>query len=119
MNWQKTFMPIRHCNRPCPGWTMSPPTAPEELRITETADGYTLLTWKAAKDNDPVNAPRYVIYASETYPVDTTKPENIIAQSVRGTEYVYTSLLPWDRKKCFAVTAIDRYGNEGKAVQGR
>ena len=96
-----------------------PPTAPEELRITETADGYTLLTWKAAKDNDPVNAPRYVIYASETYPVDTTKPENIIAQSVRGTEYVYTSLLPWDRKKCFAVTAIDRYGNEGKAVQGR
>ena len=71
------------------------------------------------EDNDPANAPRYVIYASETYPVDTTKPENIIAQSVRGTEYVYTSLLPWDRKKYFAVTAIDRYGNEGKAIQER
>ena len=62
--------------------------------------------------------PRYVIYASDTYPVDTTNPENIIAQNVRGTQYTYAPIYPWTEKIYFAVTAVDRYGNEGKAVQG-
>lgn len=92
------------------------PSAPSQLTAS-TANGYTELSWAAATDNDPKNAPLYVIYASNTYPVDTTMPENIVAQSIRGTGYTYASLYPWMNKRYFAVTAIDRYGNEGPAVQ--
>ena len=104
--------------QPAMPWLDSvPPSAPSGLKVISEKDGYTLLTWQAATDNDKMNAPRYVVYASDVYPVDTTRPENIIAQGIRGTEYVYAPLLPWDRKVHFAVTAVDRYGNEGEAVQ--
>ena len=93
------------------------PTAPAGLHKTPTQEGATCLTWEASADNDPVNAPMYVIYASDTYPVDTTRPQNIIAQSVRDTTYVHTPLLPWETHKYFAVTAIDRYGNESVPCQ--
>ncbi len=94
------------------------PTSPSNLMVKHEDDNITL-TWKAAKDNDPRNAPMYVIYASDEYPVDTNKPENIIAQRVMNTKYVYMPTEPWKTKNYFAVTAIDRYGNEGKAVQER
>lgn len=94
------------------------PSTPFDLKVKHEDDNITL-TWTAARDNDPRNAPLYVIYASDTYPVDTTKPENIIAQRVVGTKYVYMPIEPWKTKNYFAVTAIDRYGNEGKAIQER
>lgn len=106
--------------QPAMPWLDSiPPSAPSRLKVISGKDGYTLLTWQAATDNDKMNAPRYVVYASDVYPVDTTRPENIIAQGIRGTEYIYAPLQPWDRKVYFAVTAVDRYGNEGKAAQGK
>lgn len=37
----------------------------------------------------------YVIYGSDTYPVDTSNPENILAQRVQGTEYTYAPIRPW------------------------
>ena len=92
------------------------PTAPSQLTVS-TQSGYTELKWKAATDNDQQNAPHYVVYASNTYPVDTALPENILAQSIRETRYTYAPLYPWMSKQYFAVTATDRYGNEGPAVQ--
>jgi hypothetical protein len=92
------------------------PTAPSGLKIQRDDEACTL-TWRAAHDNDNRNAPMYVVYASDTYPVDTTKPENILAQRVQGTSYVYMPVRPWQSKTYFAVTAIDRYGNEGPAEQ--
>ncbi len=97
------------------------PTAPTGLTVTfgneNTADdlppGYVRLTWQPAGDNDARNEPTYVIYASDTLPVDTSNPDNIIAQGVRGTEFVHAPLRPWRRQRHFAVTAMDRYGNEG------
>ena len=59
----------------------------------------------------------YIIYASNEYPVDTSRPENIVAQNIRETSYIYAPVLPWNAKKYFAVTAVDRYGNEGPAIQ--
>lgn len=94
------------------------PDAPTELAIRKEG-GYTYLEWKTATDNDPKNAPMYVVYASDTYPVDTDKPENIIAQSIRKTGYTYAPIRPWTEKHYFAVTAIDRCGNESQAVQGK
>lgn len=93
------------------------PSAPTKLKVISTVDGYTELSWQAATDNDPRNTPMYVVYASNEFPVDTTKPENIITQSIRETSYMYAPIRSWTAKKHFAVTAIDRYGNESKAVQ--
>ena len=59
----------------------------------------------------------YVVYGSNTNPVDTQNPANIIAQRVQGTKYTYAPIFPWNRKNYFAVTAIDRYGNESEALQ--
>jgi len=93
------------------------PTAPKNLRKATHTDNFTTLTWTAATDNDTRNAPMYVVYGSNTYPVNTQDPANIIAQRVKGTTYTYVPIVPWAGKQYFAVTAIDRYGNESAAVQ--
>ena len=93
------------------------PTAPSKLTVTRESDGYIRLNWQAATDNDKRNAPAYVIYGSDSFPVDTTNPENILAQRVQGTEFVYAPIRPWTTKKYFAVTAIDRCGNESEAAR--
>ena len=70
-------------------------------------------------DNDTRNAPRYVIYASEEHPVDTNNPKNIVAQGVRGTSYIYAPIRPWENTSYFAISAMDRYGNESPATQSK
>ena len=88
------------------------PSMPTELTAERIADGYTRLRWKAATDNDKINAPTYVIYASDELPVDTQDPANIVATGIRETEYIYAPILPWTSRRHFVVTATDRYGNE-------
>ena len=95
-----------------------PPTAPTELSVERIADGYTRLRWQAATDNDTLNRPTYVIYASDKTPVDTTDPRNIVEQRIRGTEYIYAPIYPWEEHRYFAVTAQDRYGNESNPSTG-
>lgn len=93
------------------------PTPPSGLTVETPENGYWKLSWQPATDNDKQNAPMYVIYGSDTYPVDTSNPENILAQRVQGTEYTYAPIRPWTARKYFAVTAIDRCGNESEAIQ--
>lgn len=93
------------------------PMAPARLHVKQAENGDIHLSWEAATDNDPKNPPMYVIYASDTYPVDTTRPQNIIAQGIRDFHFTYTPALPWDMHKHFAITATDRYGNESKPCQ--
>ena len=102
---------------PMPWLDNVPPTAPSKLKTTNINNGYTELKWQAATDNDSRNQPMYVIYASNEYPVDISRPENIVAQGIRDTNYIYAPILPWNTKKHFAVTAVDRYGNESAATQ--
>ena len=101
---------------PMPWLDDVPPTPPTGLAGV-TQGGYTTLTWNASRDNDTQNEPYYVIYGSDTYPVDTSNPLNIIAQRVKGNKYKYTPIYPWQVKTHFAVSAIDRYGNESEAAQ--
>ncbi len=101
---------------PMPWLDSIPPTTPEDLSL-KRKEGYTILQWARSEDNDKQNKPYYIIYASDHYPVDTSRAENIIAQRVKGTTYTYAPLRPWDNRDYFAVSAIDRYGNESKAVQ--
>lgn len=93
------------------------PTRPDSLDATVSADGLVRLAWKPAVDNDPLNAPAYVVYASDSLPVNIENPHNIVAQRVCDTVYTYAPLYPWTRRRHFAVTAVDRYGNEGEAAE--
>lgn len=97
---------------PMPWLDSIPPTHPTHFTVSHENEGYVRLKWDPATDNDQYNAPTYVIYGSNTYPVDITNPENIIAQRIEGTKFLYTSIRPWNAKTYFTVTAIDRYGNE-------
>lgn len=79
--------------------------APMELVLTDST-----LTWQGS-------SPYYNIYAADTTPVDITDVRNLIAQ-----RYASTSLSVADRhgnvsRRYFAVTAMDRYGNESEAAQ--
>lgn len=111
------FYPYPALQPAMPWIDTTPPTAPAALKVLSAGEGYTRLEWLPATDNDKRNAPMYVVYASDTYPVDITKPENIVAQSVRATHYIYAPVFPWMAKPYFAVTAVDRCGNESEAVQ--
>ena len=123
-NTQGVYDELCHTFYTCPAlqpsmpWLDSvAPSVPKNLKKTLLRSGYAELTWQAATDNDSRNAPMYVIYASDEYPVDTSRPENIVAQRITATRFLYAPLLPWNARKYVAVTAIDRYGNESEAVQ--
>ena len=93
------------------------PTVPSALQVEQQANGCANLTWQAATDNDTQNQPTYIIYGSDTYPVDTSNPHHIIAQGIRTTHYTFCPLFPWETHRYFAVTATDRYGNESSPCQ--
>ena len=113
----ETYYPTPALTPAMPWIDSEAPTAPTALHIDAVADGYWKLSWQASRDNDTQNAPRYNIYASDTHPVDTTNPANLVAQNVRGTAFIYAPLYPWERKRFFAVTAMDRCGNESEASE--
>lgn len=101
---------------PMPWLDDVPPTPPADISI-EKDGGYYTLSWTASSDNDLLNPPRYIVYASDTYPVDITNPENILAQGIQKNSFIYAPVFPWETKSNFAVTAVDRYGNESVATQ--
>ncbi len=77
----------------------------DELLITWTAPG-------AAEDGD--TADHYVIYQSNTEPVDITTSENILA-ILSDEEQSYP--ISAESELYYAVTSLDRLGNESDAVQ--
>ncbi|KAA6339842.1 hypothetical protein EZS27_012268 [termite gut metagenome] len=101
---------------PMPWIDSIPPSPPAHLTVVPISGGIRL-NWNVATDNDIHNVPYYVIYASNTYPVNTSRSENIVAQRVRETNYIYVHTNEENHKIYFAVTATDRYGNESKAIQ--
>ena len=95
-------------------WAQSTvPTSPKML-IVERSHESDQLSWKGAEDRSDGPYLLYNIYASTTYPVDVTKAENLIA-----TRYIRSNItIPKAKGQWYyAVTAQDRYGNEGPAVQ--
>ena len=85
-----------------------PPLAPTQLTYTGG-----ILHWQAPLP--PKGGLRYNIYGSNLYPVDITKAENLLAVNIRTPRY---ELSGRDLKvRHYAVTAIDRFGNESPALQ--
>lgn len=68
------------------------------------------LTWRGT-------APYYNIYAGSTNPVNISDPKNLVYAKYDGNSLNLT-LPETEGKIYFAVTAIDRYGNESEALQG-
>ena len=85
-----------------------PPSAPATL----TLDGHTL-SWSGAKDNSGGPYLLYNIYASREHPVDTEDPRNLVAMRVVSN----TLSVPATPKMHYAVTAVDRYGQESRPCQ--
>ena len=92
------------------------PTMPTDTRLNILDKGVKI-SWKASTDNTPKGGVYYRIYASNTYPVDTNMAENIIETRIDGTEYTFCPASPWQEKMYWAITAVDRCGNESEAVQ--
>ena len=96
-------------------WThQQAPTAPARLSVQRTSEGDNL-SWGAATDRSNGPYLLYNVYASTSVPVDITNPANLVA-----TRHLWQQLSV--RRKSgkaplyYAVTAIDRYGNESAPV---
>ena len=59
--------------------------------------------------------PLYNIYGSNTYPVDVTKAENLLAARVTDTQWQLNARA--QKVRHYAVTAMNRLGNESPAAQ--
>lgn len=105
-----TFYPTPALVPAMPWLNASAPTAPT---LTEVAiDRHTTtLTWQPMGDSI-----RYNVYSSYTYPVDTD--DAACLQQAYLHEPHYTEPTPSiARARHYAITAIDRYGNESEPLQ--
>ena len=102
---------------PCYSWLDSiAPSRPAEVRLVPTEGRMGQLQWQPATDDSPGGV-RYNVYASPTYPVDTQNAENLIASLLPEPRYTFNRYTAWTNGLYFAITAIDRCGNESEAVQ--
>ena len=90
------------------------PKQPTHIEVLINKDCAYIHWQKPANSKQDV---KYVLYKSPTYPVDTSDPKNIVATYIQDTVYTYTPVISLDKYAYYAVTAIDRYGNESEATQ--
>ena len=88
------------------------PAAPTWFQTVESAGGITL-RWSGATDHSGAPYLLYNVYASSVYPVDVADARNLIAPRLT-TPYLQ---IPSAANRYFAVTAMDRYGNESEPLQ--
>lgn len=87
------------------------PSSPSNFKIDQKGQNI-ILQWMPGKANNDSPEVMYNIYASCTYPVDTEKPENILYANYRGTSLSISKAKGMKNMRYFAVTTVDRYGNE-------
>jgi len=89
------------------------PAPPEKLMAQEGK-----LYWKtASEDREDEDYILYNVYASEEYPVDISKAENIVATRLRQTSICLDMEGHKQSAYNYAVTAMNRYGVESDAAQ--
>ena len=98
-------------------WEQStPPTAPTRIQIRHTKQG-DMLSWSGAEDRSDGPYLLYNIYASKETPVDISNPANLIATRHQGQSVLVPYTATQSHPFHYAVTALDRYGNESPAIQ--
>ena len=93
----------------CPWLSEETPQAPEALQTLVVGDATEQLTWEGPDDL------RYNVYASRQWPVDVSKAENLVATALADRHYQYNRFEALGLY--FAVTAMNRFGNESPATQ--
>lgn len=91
-----------------------PPLKPEAVSL-EVHNTDVRLVWHPSYDNIEGGV-YYNVYRSENYPVDITDSKNLLAVRLRDTLYTYTPLVPEEQEHYYAVTALDRCGNESEPL---
>jgi len=101
------------CPAVVPPMTWADSVAPSSPAGTQIAlSGKSIrMQWNPSSDNTQAGI-YYRIYASNSCPVDTDNPENLISARTDSCRFAYTPSLPWQQKVYWAVTAVDRFGNE-------
>ena len=98
-------------------WAQSlPPDAPTTLSVDHSPQG-DRLTWSGARDRSDGPYLLYNIYASTNEPVDTSDPANLLATRHLWQQLTVPYAASMSRPLHYAVTALDRYGNESAALQ--
>lgn len=111
---QQLYYPYLALTPACTWLDSIAPSKPDGLERTAVSEQQETLHWRPSTDNRCGTDVRYNLYASREWPVDISRPEHLVA--VNLTECRYTV----DRLYCilngirFAVTAIDRFGNESE-----
>ena len=97
-------------------WAQSvAPTAPTRLDVERTLGGDNL-SWSGAIDQSDSPYLLYNIYASTEEPVDITQPENLLV--IRHCGQQISIRRKSDKPMLhYAVTALDRYGNESAPIR--
>jgi uncharacterized lipoprotein YddW (UPF0748 family) len=106
--------PVREGSKVTSGVTQSP--LPNRGGAGGGASGAATLTWQPSTDNLPGGV-RYNVYASNKWPVDTSNPQNLIASLLQEPRFSYDLVYATLAQLHFAVTAIDRCGNESAPLQ--
>lgn len=89
------------------------PSAPSGLSRRTQEDNVELLSWTPV-DKDTTRI-MYNVYSSREYPVNTDDARNLTVVRLRKSSLI----IPHDPARHYAVTAIDRYGNESTPLQER
>ena len=87
----------------------TPPTPPTTMKIQGNS-----LTWGGSINKSDAPYILYNVYSSNQCPVDINNGKNLIATRLTNTQLNFSKSI---EGKYFAVTAMDRYGNESVALQ--
>lgn len=88
---------------------VTPPTPPTTLKIQGNS-----LTWGGSINKSDAPYILYNVYSSNQCPVDINNGKNLIATRLTSTQLNFSKSI---EGKYFAVTAMDRYGNESAPLQ--
>lgn len=90
------------------------PTAPAVFDVKRTAEGDSL-SWGGATDLSDGPYLLYNVYRSDAWPIDTDDPANLISTRQREAS-LFVPAKGSGREWNYAVTAMDRYGNESEPI---
>ena len=86
------------------------PAAPAGLRVSESRYGMHI-SWLPPHDPTPGDSQRYNVYVSDSFPVVPSRAR-LMASYLRSPACDIDIAAPSARRSYYAVTAIDRFGNE-------
>lgn len=95
MTWESTTIPV----------------TPSTLNRKKHSGDVEILSWRPV-DKDTTKI-MYNVYCSREYPVNTDDACNLMMTRLQKTSII----IPRDPSRYYAVTALDRYGNESKPLQ--